>query len=527
MSPTPTNPASPKSPTFQTRPPLTSTSSSSSILPATTGNPIKQLTKELGEKMNMNSDELTKEDFDVKAFTSAIIKTNILSEHLSNLSQSINKLDKQIREEVSLNHEDLLHQAINIETLEDMLEMIQTRISSLKSTSERLRMKISIPYNELNLRIRQLSRLQAACDTLRRIKGILGQSAKLRSHMNVGVRDIVKSAQCLNELDFLLRNFDHAGIEIIENDVHFAFKSRREVEEQAQAILDKSLSHLDQTQIGTSLQVFYSLGILNQKLVDTLKANEKNFQKVSSDLLNTTNLTLQSTGSNSLHTSASMSVLNTTTPGQFPGRSNMPNVGSMGQFRAQLWTNVEKLMDSLYDSCSQIVQLQQILEKKKDLITNVFYIDEIEFTKIYSGKMYLINSRSGGSGSNQLNANGQSDQQFMATNEMVNAYESICTIIDTNEINSKKSIEFVYDQWRRLTSLLNTQLANASSQSNYIKQTFQNEYPKLLKLQNDLWIRLIQLNPIIDRYRYINQPAQHEKSLKVQANTSAITNYQR
>lgn len=177
---------------------------------------------------------------------------------MAGLSQSLNTLDKEIREQVSAHYHDLLHQAINIETLDEMLDMIQTRISSLKSSSERLRSKIGTPYNELNLRILQLSRLQAACDTLRRIKGILFYAAKLRGHMQVGVRDLVKSAQALNELDFLLKNFDDAAeIRVIEEDVHFTHKARREVEEQAQVILEKGMQHQDQTKIGTALQVSF------------------------------------------------------------------------------------------------------------------------------------------------------------------------------------------------------------------------------------------------------------------------------
>lgn len=261
---------------------------------------------------------------------------------------------------------------------------------------------------------------------------------------------------------------------------------------------------------------------MNQKLLDTLKANEKSFQKLSTDLLNTTNLTLQSTNSSSsLHTSASTSVLMNSAGSQFPGRSNMPNVGSMGQFRAQLWINFEKLMDNLYDSCSQVVQLQQILEKKKDLITNVFYIDEIDFAKIYSGKMYLINSSALAASS--LAGNETPGAEVAS----VNSYDSICTVIDINEINSKKSIEFLYDMWRRLTTVLSTQLQLASNQSNYIKQTFQNEYPRLLKLQNDLWLRLTQLNGIVDRYRYPSQPQSDKSSSKNASLPSATTNFQR
>ena len=216
---------------------------------------VKNIVKDLSDNLNVNGDEFLKEDFDLKTFSAVIIKTKVLSEHLNKLSLNITTLDKEIREQVSLHHEDLLHQAIKIETLEEMLDMVQTRISSLKSTSERLRTKISTPFNELNLRILQLSRLQAACDTLRRIKGILHHASKLRIHMQAGVKDIVKSAQALNELDFLLKNFDSSGIDIIEKDVHFAHKSRNEVEEQAQIILDRSMINQDQSQIGTALQV--------------------------------------------------------------------------------------------------------------------------------------------------------------------------------------------------------------------------------------------------------------------------------
>lgn len=235
---------------------VTSPSAATAAASANQSNVVRQLTKTLSENLNLNGEEFVKEEFDVKAFSSAIMKTNALSEHLASLAQCINVLDKEIREQVSVHHDDLLHQAINIETLEEMLDIIQNRIASLKTTCERLKTKISAPYNELNLRLLQLSRLQAACDTLRRIKGILFYSGKLRAHMQTGIKDIVKSAQALNELDFLLRNFDSSGIEIIEADVHFVNKARREVEEQAQLILEKGLVHQDQSQIGTALQVW-------------------------------------------------------------------------------------------------------------------------------------------------------------------------------------------------------------------------------------------------------------------------------
>jgi conserved oligomeric Golgi complex subunit 5 len=529
--------------------------SAGSSLDASSSNPASSLTSSsLVVKQLVggipNGEEFLREDFDIKLFVMGITKANaLLSDQLSKLSVSINSLDKEIREQVSVHHEELLHQAINIESLEEMLEMVQTRISSLKSSSERLRLKITQPYNELTLRILQLSRLQSACDTLRRIKGILLHSGKLRSHMQVGVKEIVKSAQCLNELDFLMRNFDSTGIEIIEQDVHYAHKARRDVEEQAQKIMDKSMQALDQSQMGIALQVFYSLGVLTDKLAELLRANEKSFQKAANELLDVTNLTLLSTGSSSaalssLHSSANLAALNQTagtptlinsmssgnltamamatgaaaTP-RFPGGANMPNVGSMSQFRAQLWTNVEKLIDLMYDSCSQLFQLQQILEKKKDVLTSNLYIDEIDFSAIFNCKMYL--SVIPPQASAIVSEISVFDNSQLSTSSTVMIYESPCAIIDTSELASKKSVEFLYEQWRLLTAILGSSMLAACNQSNYIKQTFQNEYPKLLKLQNELWCRLLQLNSIIDRYRYVSLPSSTFSSTSATSSSSS------
>ena len=217
----------------------------------------------------------------------------------------------------------------------------------------------------------------------------------------------------------------------------------------------------------------------------------------------------------------------------------MPNVGSMSQFRGQLWTNIEKLMDVIFDSCSQIVQLQQIVEKKKDVLTNLFYIDEIDFSAIFSGKMYLSSAEAAGT----PYPTGE-DVSFRVIQDAVHGnllvFESICSVVNSNDVNSKKSIEFFYDHWRLLTSVLNSSVLAACNQSNVIKQTLQNEYPKLLKLQNDLWQRLVQMCPILDRYRYssassssqgaVSASTASSKSVKAQqqkqAASGSASNYQ-
>ncbi|KAF7246687.1 Conserved oligomeric Golgi complex subunit 5 [Varanus komodoensis] len=145
--------------------------------------------------------DFLREDFDVKAYTSQSIHQAVIAEQLAKLAQGISQLDKELHVQVVARHEDLLAQATGIESLEGVLEMMQTRITALQSTVDRIRGKIIDPYNKIVSRTAQLARLQAACDLLRRIIRILYLSKRLQGQLQGGSREITKAAQSLNELD--------------------------------------------------------------------------------------------------------------------------------------------------------------------------------------------------------------------------------------------------------------------------------------------------------------------------------------
>ncbi|CAH2275779.1 conserved oligomeric Golgi complex subunit 5 [Pelobates cultripes] len=118
-----------------------------------------------------------------------------------------------------------------------------------------------------------------------------------------------------------------------------------------------------------------------------------------------------------------------------PGRAAMPQPGNTAAFRAALWTNMEKLMDQIYAACVQVQHLQKVLTKKRDPVSHVRFIDEI-------GK------------------DGQAD--------------------------------ILYTFWNSVTHILSSQFKKATNSSTFLKQAFEGEYPKLLRLYNDLWKRLQQ-----------------------------------
>ncbi|XP_076362268.1 conserved oligomeric Golgi complex subunit 5-like isoform X3 [Tachypleus tridentatus] len=124
-----------------------------------------------------------------------------------------------------------------------------------------------------------------------------------------------------------------------------------------------------------------------------------------------------------------------------PGRAAMPTLGNVGVFRKTLWSNMERLMDQIYVACSQVQHLQKVLAKKRDPVSHVCFLDE--FSK-----------------------------------------------------NEERNIMVYF--WSIVTNILTECFSKTAQESTHIRQAFEVEYPKLLKLYTDLWKRLQHFNSSIN-----------------------------
>ena len=164
------------------------------------------------------------------------------------------------------------------------------------------------------------------------------------------------------------KDVDLSGVEIIEKDQKLILQARIEVEKQAKVMLQKGLEAQNQSQVigisqsssrcnhwthfrvqvGTALQVFHNLGILEQTVESVLENARETLHSGLKRALDVEQLSHLSTSSssNSLHQ----------VDGKFkgPGRVAMPVTGSSPAFRTALWSNMEKLMDQIFNSCAQV-----------------------------------------------------------------------------------------------------------------------------------------------------------------------------
>lgn len=103
-------------------------------------------------------------------------------------------------------------------------------------------------------------------------------------------------------------------------------------------------------------------------------------------------------------------------------------------YRAILWNNIETLLDVLFSKTEELICLQKLLSKKRDAVSHSSFVELIP-----EGK-------------------GQ-----------------VCQIF-----------------WTGVVKIIKDHIGGASTQSNFLRQALEGEYPKLLRLFNDLWGRLYQ-----------------------------------
>lgn len=101
-------------------------------------------------------------------------------------------------------------------------------------------------------------------------------------------------------------------------------------------------------QVGTALQVFHNLGILQSTVESVLENARETLHSGLKRALDVEQLSHLSTSSSS----SSLHQMD----GKFkgPGRVAMPVTGSSPAFRTALWSNMEKLMEQIFNSCAQV-----------------------------------------------------------------------------------------------------------------------------------------------------------------------------
>ena len=355
------------------------------------------------------------------------------------------RLDDEIHQHVVEHHQDLLSQATGIETLESVLELMQVRMDTLLAAVNKIRARVAEPYERLSIRVTHLRRMQAVCDLLRKAARIFSLTKRLRSGMAQATApggsssDLGKAAQCLNELDYLFGQTDWQGVDVLEADRRTCEEARALLERQAWLLLEQAQAEASaaaqQSQLGASLLVFYHLGSLPEVLLRLHREWRADLEQAMRAAFDVT--LLMPTGGTALVTSATAAAPMPSAP----GRANLPSSGQAVALRAALWGALDRLFERVLAACALARVVHRVLRKRREPTLHKSLHECLAV-------------------------------QLRCIEEQLSGGVSYAGFLD----------------W--LGRALERHLAASAEASSVLKQAFEGEYPKLLRLSNDLLQRL-------------------------------------
>ncbi|KAK3835564.1 MAG: Golgi transport complex subunit 5-domain-containing protein, partial [Linnemannia gamsii] len=301
-----------------------------------------------------------------------------ISTSLASLSFSIDSLNKQLYEQVTNNYNDLLSQAAGIRELETVLKTVKIGLKALSTSMERLSFKIKTPFEQIQTYTVQLERLQVTSEMLRRVLRFLYLSKRLEMQMPGGDLELTKAALTLSEVgmlfsevvsDALLQESDLEGIHVVDQEVRNLESVRGRIVDSADRMLQEGMNSQNQAQVGSALQVFYSLRRLDLKVVaiTSLLSNRLHAQ------------IKQAVDIQSLQREAKESGMNNAgyVGGGVRRNNGEPSVGAAALWTSILWKRMEKLMDEMYNGCVKIYLLERVLARKRDPLSQISFLDVI------------------------------------------------------------------------------------------------------------------------------------------------------
>eukprot|EP00850_Spirogloea_muscicola_P018813 SM000176S03144 [mRNA] locus=s176:243275:249137:+ [translate_table: standard] len=304
-------------------------------------------------------------DFNATTFASQVLSTGSALASSKKLSEGIALLERQLRVEVVMRHDELLQQLSSLKDTESVLAIVRAGIDSLQASVQRVRSEIADPYRLIKLKSIQLASLHETVELLRIVIRFLKQVRRLRDQMSIGGAkgDLAKAAQLYNDVESLRREVDLDRVEVVQLELPWLVEVGQQIRAEAMRTLEAGMEALSQAEVGSVLQVYYNMGEL-KTTVEALLAKYR---------VQATRAVATALDMKAISASAGTGIGG---PGGVQ-RSGTPQLGSAPRAREALWQRLQVCMDQVHSIMMAAWHLQRVLAKKRDPITHVIFLDEV------------------------------------------------------------------------------------------------------------------------------------------------------
>jgi hypothetical protein len=303
------------------------------------------------------------DDFNATQFASEALSSGSAAASSEKLQEGIQLLERQLRSEVFLRHDELLEQLSSLKETESVLTVVRAGVESLQASTQRVRAEIAEPYKHIKTKSKQLASLHDTVELLRTVIRVLKQVKRLQELMEAGGAnvDLAKAAQLYFEIETLRKENDLAGVEVVDDEIPWLMEVGNQIRSEAMKGLEKGMEALNQAEVGSILQVYYNMGELKPTVESLIgKYKQQTIKSVSIALdMKAISASVGSLGSGGMQ------------------RSNTSQGAGVPRARESLWQRMGACMDQLHGIVVAVWHLQRVLAKKRDPISHVGFLDEV------------------------------------------------------------------------------------------------------------------------------------------------------
>jgi hypothetical protein len=268
-------------------------------------------------------------------------------------------VDKTISALVAMHSDALLATLQVVGTLKREALSVNSDVSALDVSLSRVVRDFRDPYERLQNAVKRLQNIQQAANLLRKIGWYMTSRKKLLAQLalkNPDTREIYKTAQLVGELEHLLADSDLRGVTIIESSRNMLTDVAKTVRKDAQAILERATFSLNQGEIGHSLQAFFNLSELPERVSSLTMWAAKEFGTEAREALSSSSI-LEESNKRALESKETISTLQ----------------------RYVLRARVDALLErSLRSWALRAWNVQRVLCKKRDPVSHVLFSDVVK-----------------------------------------------------------------------------------------------------------------------------------------------------
>ncbi|VDL99320.1 unnamed protein product [Schistocephalus solidus] len=422
-----------------------------------------------------------------------------------------------------------MNQTVDLENFTNIIDGVESRIRSVYNDVERIKQRLTKPYDLLRSHVTRIRRLGLILDSL--------QSSN----------DLSKASEALSELKYAFTSMDWQGIDVLEKYHVVMIKERSRIEAHAWQLIRSSSDVGDQARLGLGLQVFDRLSLLPTALEVLISERQAEIERAVQAAVDVEELTKRTKNK-----TASLSAT-TCNPGELPpakaypfahhlaliplrifflilfffpvGRASYPinSNAHNAAFRSLFWTGLDQLL-ATQEQCVGAVRLLAVTLCMKrisggesagallDRLDSFAYREPPKLTDLLA--VYAIQNWTNpetqaccaaivltltsanpwtveaGYFSSIRGAFVVSVEDSVGPNSIPDI-ASICALEDTDLASNARSFCDALSSSSGLlgwaSACMETHFQSATKRSSHLKEAFEGEYPRLLKLFLDFW----------------------------------------